>query len=203
MEPSVSALLLAAGRSERMGRCKQLLPLPDRPAVVRCAETILAAGITRLVVVVGEGEAVTRAVAGLPVTVVRNEAAQSDMAGSIRTGLAVLGRDSGNVFVCLCDHPLVTADTMIAMRGYSAGKADSIVIPCYKGRKGHPVLLPLAFLREIETLPTLRDVIGRHHDRVSLFQTGDEGTILDMDTWRDYHAILGRSRSVTADSQGT
>jgi molybdenum cofactor cytidylyltransferase len=51
--PPVSAMLLAAGQSRRMGRCKQLLPRPDRPAVVRCVEALLAAQVDQVVVVIG------------------------------------------------------------------------------------------------------------------------------------------------------
>lgn len=179
-----------------MGKCKQLLPLPDRPAIVRCVEAILGAGISPLVVVVGAQEEVACAVAGLPVIVARNDAAESDMAGSIRAGLAALDHDSGNVFVCLCDHSLVSMETLIAMRVHSSERANTIVIPSYRGRKGHPTLIPLALLQEIKTLPTLREIISRHTDAVSYLESDDEGTVLDMDTWEDYQRILRRLRDV-------
>jgi CTP:molybdopterin cytidylyltransferase MocA len=186
-------MLLAAGQSRRMGRCKQLLPLPDRPAVVRCVETILAAGVAEVVVVIGpQGQAVAQAVAALPVIVVRNETPDSDMAGSVRVGLAALGRSAESIFVCLCDHPLVSPQTLAAMRRHGAERPEAIVIPFHRGRKGHPTLFPRSLLGEIESLPTLREVIGRHREKVSLLGTEDEGTVLDMDTWEDYQRLLGR-----------
>jgi molybdenum cofactor cytidylyltransferase len=197
MEPRLSAILLAAGRSRRMGSCKQLLPLPDRPAVVRCVETIIAARIDDVVVVVGpEGDEVARAVAGLPVAVVRNGAPESDMAGSVRVGLKASDRSAGGVFVCLCDHPLVSAETLTAMRLHWIERRAAIVIPCHGGRKGHPTLFPRRLLAELATLPTLREVIGRHRNKVSFLDVADEGTVLDMDTWEEYQGILGRCRSV-------
>jgi CTP:molybdopterin cytidylyltransferase MocA len=190
-------MLLAAGQSRRMGRCKQLLPLPDRPAVVRCVETILAAGVDEVVVVIGPGgEAVAQAIAALPVTLVRNEDPESDMAGSVRVGLAALGGGTERIFVCLCDHPLVAPQTLAAMRRRGAERPEAIVIPCYRGRKGHPTLFPRALLAEIASLPTLREVIGRHREMVSLLETEDEGTVLDMDTWEDYQRLLGRLHSL-------
>jgi len=197
MEPRLSAILLAAGRSRRMGSCKQLLPLPDRPAVVRCVESIMASRIDDVVVVVGpEGDMVARAVAGLPVAVVCNGVLESDMAGSVRVGLEAIDRSAEGVFVCLCDHPLVSAETLAAMRLHWLERRDAIVIPCHGGRKGHPTLFPRSLLAELATLPTLREVIGRHRDKVSFLDVADEGTVLDMDTWEEYQGILGRCRSV-------
>jgi CTP:molybdopterin cytidylyltransferase MocA len=47
-------------------------------------------------------------------------------------------------------------------------------------------------LEEVRTHATLRDIIRRHFDKVSLLETDDEGTVLEMDTWEDYERILGR-----------
>ncbi|HEY6838216.1 MAG TPA: nucleotidyltransferase family protein [Geobacteraceae bacterium] len=179
-----------------MGKCKQLLPVPDSPAVVRCIETILDAGISPLVVVVGAREDVPRAVVGLPVIIARNDAAESDMAASVRVGLPKLQQSGGNTFVCLCDHPIVRTEWLIAMSEHASERANAIVIPSFKGRKGHPTLLPTMFLQEITSLPTLRDVISRHADAVSLLECDDEGTVLDMDTWDDYQRILCKLRDM-------
>ena len=160
MQPNVSAILLAAGQSRRMGRCKQLLPIPDRPVVVRCVETILAAGIAEVILVAGAyAEEITLAVEGFPVTIVCNEDQGSDMAGSVRVGLSRLSIDAERVFVCLCDHPLVSPTTLSAMCMHDPGWSDALVIPCHKGRKGHPTLFPRFMLEEVEN-PCY--VAGRH-----------------------------------------
>ena len=193
MEIRLSAILLAAGRSRRMGSCKQLLALPDRPAVVRCVESILGARIDDVVVVVGpEGDAVARAMTGLPVTIVRNGAAESDMAASVRVGLTAIKPTAESVLVCLCDHPLVSPETLVALRSHWLIHPAAIVIPLHGGRKGHPTLFPRRLLEEIEALPTLREVIDRHREDVAFLEVADEGTVLDMDTWEEYQAILGR-----------
>jgi CTP:molybdopterin cytidylyltransferase MocA len=174
-----------------MGRSKQLLPLPDRPAVVRCVETILAAGIVEVIVVVGsQAEEIARTVEGLPVKIVHNEDQESDMAGSVRLGLSALDPDSDGVFICLCDHPLVSPRTLAMMGMHHEASPGSIIIPCCKGLKGHPTLFPRMLLEEIETLPTLRDIIGSHADKVRFLDIDDEGIVLDMDTWEDYQRIL-------------
>src|SRR6516165_8246034 len=112
MEQRVSALLLAAGSSRRMGTCKQLLPVGDRTAVARCLETIVAAGLEDIIVVVGAGsEEVVELVRPFPVTVVRNRSPDSDMAQSVRTGLAAVADSATGVCVALADHPLVRPET--------------------------------------------------------------------------------------------
>src|ERR1700687_4843609 len=107
MQSRVAALLLGAGLSRRMGCCKQLLPLDGRPAIVWCLESLMAAGIAEITIVVGPagGEIVTT-VSHLPVTVARNKAVGSDMAQSVRTGLDLVGVEATGVLVCLADHPL-------------------------------------------------------------------------------------------------
>lgn len=178
-----------------MGTCKQLLPLPDRPAVLRCVESITAAGIDDLVVVVGpEGDPVRKALDGLPVRFALNGDPGSDMAGSVRVGLAAIDRTSPAIFVCLCDHPLVESSTLAAMGRHLDEHPGAIIIPVHNGRKGHPTLFPRPILEEIHTLPTLREVIAGHRDAVRLLEVPDSGMLLDMDTPEEYQQVLDHLR---------
>ncbi len=193
MAHDVSAILLAAGASRRMGRSKQLLPLDGRPAIVRCLESIRGASVDDIVVVVGaNGDEVLEAIKEFLVTVVRNETPGADMAESVRVGLKKVSPACSGVFVCLVDHPMVKAETLISMRSCHAQKPHSIILPIYRGEKGHPPLLPREILAEIDVLPTLRDVIQKHSGKVYCLAVNDEGVVLDMDTWEDYQRMLLR-----------
>lgn len=193
MPGRVSAILLAAGSSRRMGTCKQLLPFGGRPAIVRCLESIRGAGIDDIVVVVGPGgDEIMRAMENFPATVAKNEVPQSDMSQSVRLALAKVDPAASAVFVCLADHPLVRADTLTALREHYAKNPGRIVIPVYGGRNGHPPLLPREILAEIDAVPTLRDVVARHSEKVIRFNVADEGVVLEMDTWEDYQRLLKR-----------
>ncbi len=175
-----------------MGRPKQLLPLGEEPAVVHCLRSITGAGIEDIVVVVGSGgDEILKAIDAFPVTAVRNEIPEADMARSVRLGLDKVGNGAFSVFVCLCDHPLVRPETLVALSLYQRERPDAIVIPCYGGQKGHPTLFPRLFLEEIGTLPTLRHIIRRHREMVSVLDVDDEGTVLDMDTWEGVPANSG------------
>ncbi len=108
MEPPVSAILLAAGSSRRMGRTKQLLLLGDKPVVKHCVDSLWEAGIREIVVVINAcGNGLAEHLRGLPVTVAVNENADSDMAESVRIGIKRLRKFSAAVLICLSDHPLV------------------------------------------------------------------------------------------------
>lgn len=192
MAPQVSAILLAAGSSRRMGTCKQLLPLGDRPAIVHCLENLAAAGIVEPVVVVNPAnQELVELLHPLAVTLAANDAPESDMAGSVRAGLRRLETTASGILVVLADHPLVTAATYRALAAAHAEEPDAIVIPVRDGRKGHPTLFPRPLLALIDTLPTLREIIGRHWDTIRLLPLADEGITLDMDVWADYQRLAG------------
>ncbi len=186
----VSAILLAAGASRRMGRPKQLLPVQGRPAVRYCAETILEAGAPDVVVVTGaNGEGTGSALAGLPVRIARNPDPNSDMAGSVRTGLNELLPTCRFVLVCLADHPLVTTATIRSILAQSAQDPVKIIIPRYRGRRGHPTLFPRSIIKEVFSGTNLRDVVNGHAAHVRLIDVDDEGVVLDMDTEEDYERV--------------
>ena len=176
-----------------MGRCKQLLPLEGRPAVVRCLENIIAAGISDITVVVGAaGDEVVRAIAHLPVTVARNGMVGSDMAQSVRTGLESVDSAAGGVLVCLADHPLVAPETFRRLAEEHRTSPGAVLIPLYNGRKGHPTLFPRPVIDELSVRATLRDVIGVHPERIKLLPLDDPAVVEDMDTPADYQRIVAR-----------
>lgn len=178
-----------------MGTVKQLLPVHDRPAVVRCVENIRGSGIADIVVVVSPvGSKVIEALSGLPVAITVNDLPGSDMAASVKTGLNAVDPLSTGIFVCLCDHPLVSSATLIAMGNLHNDVPDQIVIPVFQGRKGHPTLFPHSVFADMEGNATLRDIINLHKESIMFFDVADEGTVLDMDTPEDYQRILDRCK---------
>jgi molybdenum cofactor cytidylyltransferase len=176
-----------------MGQPKQLLLLGDKPAVRRCADNIVAAGIGELVVVAGpDANAIVGALSGLSVRIAVNDATGSDMAGSVRTGLSALEQTCSGVLVCLADHPLASAETMRTLAAAHQNSPNKIVIPSFGGKRGHPTLFPLPVLREVLSGGTLRDIVRLDPTRVREIDTPDEGTVLDMDTPGDYERIQAR-----------
>lgn len=191
MQPHVSAILLAAGMSRRMGCCKQLLPLDGRPAIVRGIESLLAAELDEVIVVVNpEGEEVAAAISHLPVTIAVNGTSGSDMAGSVRVGLERIAATASGVLISLADTPLAREETCRFLTELHRRHPDDILIPAYRGRKGHPTLFPRQVLATIDRHPTLRDVIQAHEERVQLLEVNDPWVIEEMDTPEDYRRLV-------------
>jgi molybdenum cofactor cytidylyltransferase len=189
----VAAVLLAAGSSKRMGRPKQLLPLGDKPAVRYCCESIFAAGVNDIAVVVGpDSEKITKALHGLSITIAVNENRESEMADSIRIGLRALPERYTAVLICLADQPLTSIETLKTIIYRYGEDPRKIIVPMYNGKKGHPTLFPRSAAEEIYSSITLRDIIKRDPGRVRRIDVADEGVVLDMDTPDDYHKILGK-----------
>jgi molybdenum cofactor cytidylyltransferase len=193
MPPQVSAIVLAAGSSRRMGRSKQLLPLGLSPVIRHCLDGIVASGLRDIVVVLGADHNGTAAVIrGMPLRTVINAVPRSDMAASIRLGLRQVDRASTGVLICLADHPLVSSETIMGLVNAHRSSPDSILIPLYQGRRGHPTLFPRKAIEDIFSVETLRDVIASRAGSVRTVDVDDEGVVLDLDTPEDYERIKRR-----------
>jgi CTP:molybdopterin cytidylyltransferase MocA len=189
----VSAILLAAGSSRRMGQLKQLLPLGDKPIIRYCLDSLIAAGIEDLVVVLGpRGNEILDTVKDIPVKIVFNKNPKSEMAESVRIGFRTIAESSSGVLVSLSDHPLVKADTLKKLVHCHLETPDRIVIPLYKGQRGHPSLFPKIIIEEVFAGFNLRDIIHKDPNRIRFLDVEDEGVILDMDTREDYKKILDK-----------
>ena len=109
----ISALLLAAGSSTRMGQPKAFLPIRNQPAIRHCLTTLGRSPVQEIIVVLGPGsEAAAPLLADLPVTVVLNTLPRSEMAASVRLGIQAMRPDAAGALISLVDHPLVQAETL-------------------------------------------------------------------------------------------
>ena len=194
---TVSAILLAAGESRRMGAANKLLLDFGGVAVVRrTADQILAAGIAELVVVLGhEGDAVAAALDGLAVrTVVNSDYAAGQMT-SVRAGLAALAAPGEAVMVCLADQPLLTAADYRLMIDAFAGRGDkSILVPVHRGARGNPIVLAASHLGDIAGRRAnlgCRQLIDRNPDLVKTVAVASDRFVRDIDTEADYRAAVG------------
>jgi molybdenum cofactor cytidylyltransferase len=174
-----------------MGRLKQLLPLNDRPVIRHCLDSILLSGLWDVVTVVRPGsEDILKAVSGFTRKVAFNERPESGMAGSVKAGIKMIDPASTGVLICLSDHPLVRTDTYRALSAAHFETPRHIIVPVYRGRKGHPPLFPADTVREIYAGLTLSEIVRKDDKRVRYVPVPDEGVVLDMDTQEDYSIIM-------------
>lgn len=186
------AILLAAGRSRRMGAFKPLLPFGARSVAENCLTTLQTAGVGEIVVVVGHRAGEMRAhLAGWPVKFALNTETGSEMGVSIARGVEQLAPSVRAVFITLVDQPALPPAVLQELAAAWRAGAGPLLIPEYAGRGGHPVLISLAFRAELLNLDArrgLRGLFDAHRDQVRRVPVTSPHIYRDMDTWEDYHA---------------
>ena len=193
----VTAVVLAAGASSRMGQHKLLLPLGGVPIVRRVAGEILDAGFDDVLVVVGHGhEEVVAALEGLTVRHVHNEEYASGMGSSFRAAVGALP-DSAAAMFALADQPLLAAsDYRRLLDAWGAGAAGIISVR-YGGVTAPPHLFARRYFPELAQLEHgARPVLQRHAADTLVLQFPPE-LLLDVDTPEDYEratAAFDRAR---------
>ena len=189
----VAAILLAAGRSRRMGAFKPLLPFGDKSVVEHCVINLRNAGLERIIVVVGHrAEDVRKQLQELDVMFALNPDPESEMSVSIACGVESVSRDARAILIALVDHPAVPSEVIKVLIEQSRQGKSRIVQPEYQGRGGHPVLIDLAYrdeLRKLDSQRGLRALFDQHRDEVLRLTVESPFVARDMDTWEDYVAL--------------
>ena len=191
--PGVTAVVLAAGCSRRMGSQKLLLPVAGRPLVRWSVDAALASCVQETVVVVGhEAAAVAAALEGRPVRILTNSAFEAGMSTSLRVGIRAVRGSSDAIVVLLADQPFVSAGVIDLLIERHAATGAPIVRPEVEGRPTHPVLLDAALFPELlleEGDVGGRAVVARHRDKVCLVTLDDARLLADIDTPEQYEAV--------------
>ncbi|MGB3864637.1 MAG: molybdopterin-binding/glycosyltransferase family 2 protein [Xanthobacteraceae bacterium] len=187
-DAKVAAVVLAAGRSTRMGGPnKMLAELGGKPLVRLVAEQALASKASPVIVVTGhQAEDVEQALAGLNVTFVRNPDFATGLASSVKTGIGAVPTDAAGAMVCLGDMPLIDARLLDKLIGaFSPERGSLIVVPTCDGRRGNPVLWSRRFFGELMGLSGDiggRHLVDHHSEAVVEVAVDGEGAFLDIDT---------------------
>jgi molybdenum cofactor cytidylyltransferase len=205
----LAVVILAAGESRRMGQPKALVPFPEsfRNARSNDADWLAAhadaaptqpktflchlsevtqhprAGILRVVVGAHAREIQAQAKLDAEELVV-NEDWQRGQLSSLQAAIRSLpeGATEG-MLVCLVDHPLISAEMVGRVIGAFDGAKNKIVIPTYRGRRGHPVIFPSAMYAELLSAPEeigARAVVRAHEGDVIEVPVDEEGVVLNL-----------------------
>ncbi len=198
VDAMITGLVLAAGRSERMGTLKQLLPFGGVTLIEQVVRTLTRSRVGKDVVVVlgHRAEEIVKRISGLPVRFAYNPDPEGDMLSSIRCGLAYIPPDQA-ILIALGDQPLVTAEIADQLIGEYERQPEGMVLPVHDGKKGHPMIVSPAYREEIlfqslqDGLKELRD---RHAESVRLVPVDTDAVLVDLDYRDEYEAALKRWR---------
>jgi molybdenum cofactor cytidylyltransferase len=185
---NIAAIILAAGRSTRMGGPNKLLAELQGKKLVRIAtEQALASKASEVIVVTGhQAELVEQALNGLKVKFARNPDFAGGLASSVKAGITAVAGDADGAVICLGDMPLIDArliDRLI--EAFTPDRGNLIVVPTADGRRGNPVLWSRRFFNELMTLEGdigARHLIARHGEAVAEVPVEGDGAFLDIDT---------------------
>lgn len=190
---NITAVILAAGRSSRMGMLKPLLPLGRETVIERVIHIFRSAGIPDILVVIGHGaERLTPLLKKKFVRWVINENYDEGMFSSVQAGVKRLHQCSRAFFLHPVDIPLIRISTLQKlMDTFREGKAD-IYRPCYQGKRGHPPLIApvlVPYILEFKEPGGLRSLLSRHEERSLDVECDDPGVLKDLNTPEDYEEM--------------
>jgi molybdenum cofactor cytidylyltransferase len=187
----ITAVVLAAGMSRRMGRPKLDLPWGDITVIEQVVSTVQEAGIDEVVVVTGASrQQVAQALGGYDVHLVHNpHFASTDMLESFQAGLHSLTTQVQAVLVCLGDQPQIQKEIVRLLIGAYTETKAGIVMPSYQRRRGHPWILDRRYWPEVLALgkgSSLRVFLKNHEEDIHYVLVNSRSILQDIDTPADY-----------------
>ena len=192
----ISAIVLAAGTSSRMGEPKQMLKLGPTTLFQAVLDKVVRSRVNEVIVVLGSSadEIIRRSTLGRAKVVINGDFVEG-MSSSLRAGLRALNPESKAVLVVLADQPLLSEKTLNVMIEDYVRTRSPILAPKFRARRGNPVLFDRSLFSELQSLTGDRgakSVVERHPDLLLEVPVEDEGVVLDIDTREDYDRVKSK-----------
>jgi molybdenum cofactor cytidylyltransferase len=192
----ISAIILAAGESKRMGRPKMLLPWGSNTVLGQVIATFQAAGVEDVLVVTGGAhEQVTEIASQHGARSLFNAQYQNGgMLSSLQCGLRSLATEEAHVqaaLIGLGDQPQLQEGCVRQVCEAFRQQAARLIVPSYQMRRGHPWLVERSLwseLLELEAAQSPRDFLNRHGDEIRYVQVDTPSILADLDTPQDYQS---------------
>jgi len=194
----ITAIVLAAGSSRRMGKDnKLLLPMQNQTVIETVVDHLLELSDIEIIVVLGhEADRVQSVLGSRKVKMVINQDHLKGMTTSIQCGIRAAAPDSLGYLICLADLPLISSTTyqsiVQAFLKRLAKQTSCILIPTYQSKKGHPIVFARHFKEAILNntfMEGCKNIIQANPQDLYFLQSNDPSIILDMDTPSDYQKI--------------
>jgi molybdenum cofactor cytidylyltransferase len=186
----ISALILAAGESKRMGQPKMLLPWGETTVLGKVIGTFHAAGVQDVLVITGGArEQVEKAIGDSARTIFNERYKSGEMLSSIQKGLAAMKNETEAVLIGLGDQPQIMEETVrLVIQEYERAGA-AIIVPSYQFHRGHPWLAARAHWKTIlnmQSPDSPREFLNRFRDEIHYVEVNSATILQDLDTPEDY-----------------
>jgi len=190
----VSAILLAAGESKRIGKPKLLLPFGKGTILGQTIDNLLSSKVGEVIVVVGyRAQEMIKAIANRPVKVVVNPFYHQGMSTSIIVGLSLVDGKARRLMVALADQPLINNKVFNRLVEESLGADKGITIPIYRGKRGNPIIFSTKYKEELLSLKGDvggKQIIKQHPDDILEVAIDSKSINIDIDTIGNYYSYL-------------
>ena len=189
-----SAIILAAGKSTRMGELKPLAQFGRQTFLETILQNFKNAGIEDVLIVLGyKAEQIAKELNFRPDDFTINKNYSLGQFSSVQAGVKNLKSNCTGVFLALVDQPQISPDIIAKIRKVFEENSDKIVIPTLNGKRGHPPVLPKWLFHEILIAnPTQKtsEIIRSHPDKVYELEIGDESILWNINTKQDLERAL-------------
>ena len=188
-----AGLLLAAGRSRRMGQTKQLLPWPypdGESTLLATSFDSLAQACREMVVVIGHDADLIQEALGTRKYISVISDPDAEMSRSFQLGLnAIIQQNNADrVLLCPGDHPFVTRKTLLSLVENSSSDPLHVIVPRYQNKGGHPTAIPNSLFQELSETDLsggLNRWLKNHANQITYLDVADPAIIQDIDSPSD------------------
>lgn len=191
---NIAAIILAGGYSQRMGQQKVLLPFGNVTIIEHLIAILRESTLDSIMVVAGHHpEKLRKKLSQLSISLVVNDHYETGMLSSIRCGLKALPQNIDVTLVVLGDQLLFYSEMINLMITAYIQRQGKIIIPVYKGKRGHPLLFSMQYYDEILTSfdnVGLRGLIWKHKEDIFDMESDNPAVMIDMDYPDDYQQAL-------------
>ncbi len=189
----VSGIILAAGKSTRMGRIKALLPFRGKNILECIISHAQHSLLEQIIIVLGFGaEQIQKGAVLKPASIIINKDYEQGQSTSLKTGLSAVSEKTDAVLFILGDQPLISSEVINSLiDGYQRTRAP-FVIPVFEGKRGNPVLIDRTVFHRINSLSGdtgARRLFNEYADRIAEIDVKTNGILFDLDDWDDYQAL--------------
>ena len=183
--PELSAIVLAAGKSTRMGQQKMLMPWGDTTVLGQVVRTLRTAGMGQIVLVMNP-EIISKIDTQQLQIVINNN---GEMLSSIQLGLQAQNELAQAALICLGDQPQVEEGSVRSICAAFQKGGSRLIVPSYQMRRGHPWLVGRTLWDEILEMnedQSMREFMNTHSDEIQYVKVDSAGVLQDLDTPEDY-----------------
>ena len=191
----IDAIILAAGRSQRMGKPKALLRFEDKTFLEQIISVLKLSDADRITVVLGaEAETIKKSIDLSGTNIVINKDYQKGQLSSLIAAIEDTPEQTKAMLICLVDSPFITKEVVNKIISKVKETNNPIIVPVFDGKRGHPTLFSKSLFNELLNAPQdqgARYVLYSNEEKVLEVEISESGFLISIDTPDEYKSRFG------------